>query len=62
MMYVMQIENEENVLVCLRIIIEHHKQFRPSLSPEVRSGEVEEEGERGIWEDITLTAALQMVG
>lgn len=30
-----QIENEENVLVCLRIIIEQHKQFRPSLSPEV---------------------------
>ena len=24
------------MLVCLRVIIEHHKQFRPSLSPEVR--------------------------
>ena len=25
-------ENEENVLVCLRIIIELHKQFRPAHS------------------------------
>lgn len=30
----MQIENEENVLVCLRIIIELHKQFRPPLQSE----------------------------
>jgi len=30
-----QIENEENVLVCLRVIIELHKQYRPSISPEV---------------------------
>lgn len=29
-----QIENEENVLVCLRIIIELHKQFRPPLQSE----------------------------
>jgi transformation/transcription domain-associated protein len=28
-------ENEENVLVCLRIIIELHKQFRPAHSPEI---------------------------
>lgn len=28
-------ENEENVLVCLRIIIELHKQFRPSHSAEI---------------------------
>ena len=27
-------ENEENVLVCLRIIIELHKQFRPAHSQE----------------------------
>ena len=31
-----QIENEENVLVCLRIIIELHKQFRPPLQSEVQ--------------------------
>ena len=31
----LEIENEENVLVCLRIIIELHKQFRPSHSPEI---------------------------
>jgi len=30
-----QIENEENVLICLRIIIELHKQFRPPISQEV---------------------------
>ena len=28
-------ENEENVLVCLRIIIELHKQFRPAHSQEI---------------------------
>lgn len=32
-----QIESEENVLICLRIIIELHKQFRPPISQEVRS-------------------------
>ncbi len=31
----LQIENEDNVLVCLRVIIELHKQFRPSISPEI---------------------------
>lgn len=30
-----QIESEENVLICLRIIIELHKQFRPPISQEV---------------------------
>ena len=29
-------ENEENVLVCLRIIIELHKQFRPQMSLEIQ--------------------------
>ena len=29
-------ENEENVLVCLRIIIELHKQFRPQMSQEIQ--------------------------
>ena len=28
-------ENEDNVLVCLRIIIELHKQFRPPHSGEI---------------------------
>jgi transformation/transcription domain-associated protein len=31
----LEFENEENVLVCLRIIIELHKQFRPSHSVEI---------------------------
>ena len=35
-----QIESEENVLICLRIIIELHKQFRPPISQEVRSSEL----------------------
>lgn len=30
-----QTENEENVLICLRIIIELHKQFRPAITQEV---------------------------
>lgn len=35
--FLAQIENEENVLVCLRIIIELHKQFRPPLQSEASS-------------------------
>jgi len=31
----LEFENEENVLVCLRIIIELHKQFRPSHTVEI---------------------------
>lgn len=31
----LEIENEENVLVCLRIIIELHKQYRTSLNADV---------------------------
>ena len=31
-----QVDNEENVLVCLRIIIELHKQYRPPICPEVQ--------------------------
>ena len=36
MFFLLEVENEENVLVCLRIIIDLHKQFRPSFSTEVR--------------------------
>lgn len=32
---ILQVENEENVLVALRIIIELHKQYRPQMPPEV---------------------------
>lgn len=32
---ILQVENEENVLVCLRIIIELHKQYRPAYNIEV---------------------------
>lgn len=35
MFKLLELENEENVLVCLRIIIELHKQFRPPHSPEI---------------------------
>ena len=35
MFFLLEIENEENVLVCLRVIIDLHKQFRPSFSTEV---------------------------
>lgn len=31
----LEVENEENVLVCLKIIIELHKQFRPQFSNQV---------------------------
>ena len=36
MFALLETENEENVLVCLRVIIELHKQFRPPYSPDVR--------------------------
>jgi transformation/transcription domain-associated protein len=35
MFHLIGIENEENVLICLRIIIELHKQFRPPFGVEV---------------------------
>ena len=35
MFKLLEMDNEENVLVCLRIIIEMHKQFRPAHTPEV---------------------------
>jgi transformation/transcription domain-associated protein len=31
----LEVENEENVLICLKVIIELHKQFRPSYSNEI---------------------------
>ena len=37
MFFLLEVENEENVLVCLRIIIDLHKQFRPSFSTEVHT-------------------------
>ncbi|KAL4715075.1 hypothetical protein ACJJTC_012122 [Scirpophaga incertulas] len=35
MLKLMEIENEENVLVCLKIFMEHHKQYRPPYSTDV---------------------------
>lgn len=35
MLKLLQIDNEENVQVCVRIIIELHKQYRPTFNPEV---------------------------
>lgn len=35
MLALLQLDNEENVLVCLRIIIELHKQYRPEFNTEV---------------------------
>lgn len=35
MFRLLETDNEENVMVCLRIIIELHKTFRPQFSPEV---------------------------
>lgn len=36
MFKLLEIDNEENVLVCLKIIIELHKHFRPAFSVEVK--------------------------
>lgn len=35
MLRLLEIDNEENVLVCLKIIIELHKHFRPTFNTEV---------------------------
>ncbi|XP_071811547.1 transformation/transcription domain-associated protein-like isoform X3 [Apostichopus japonicus] len=35
MFQLIETENEENVLVCLRVIIELHKQYRPHMLPEI---------------------------
>lgn len=35
MLKLLQTDNEENILVCLRIIIELHKQYRPAFNPEI---------------------------
>ncbi len=35
-MYLLEIENEENAIVCLRIIIDLHKSYRPTLENEVQ--------------------------
>ena len=35
MFKLLEVENEDNVLVCLRIIIELHKQFRPPFNTEI---------------------------
>lgn len=35
MLKLLREDNEENVLVCLRIIIELHKQYRPAYNPEI---------------------------
>lgn len=36
MFKLIKIENEENVLVCLKIIIELHKQYRPQMNDEIQ--------------------------
>ncbi|XP_049825027.1 transcription-associated protein 1 isoform X2 [Aethina tumida] len=36
MLKLLEIDNEENVLVCLKIIIELHKQYRPQFSVEIQ--------------------------
>ncbi|XP_045594313.1 transformation/transcription domain-associated protein isoform X4 [Procambarus clarkii] len=36
MFRLLETDNEENVMVCLRIIIELHKTFRPQFSPEIQ--------------------------
>ncbi|XP_037947653.1 transcription-associated protein 1 isoform X2 [Teleopsis dalmanni] len=36
MLRILRVDNEENVLICLRIIIELHKHYRPSYNPEIQ--------------------------
>eukprot|EP01114_Cavostelium_apophysatum_P014185 TRINITY_DN3613_c0_g1_i5.p1 TRINITY_DN3613_c0_g1~~TRINITY_DN3613_c0_g1_i5.p1 ORF type:complete len:3612 (+),score=1106.25 TRINITY_DN3613_c0_g1_i5:200-11035(+) len=35
-MYLLEVENEENAVICLRIIIDLHKNYRPTLEGEVQ--------------------------
>eukprot|EP00026_Physarum_polycephalum_P000015 Phypoly_transcript_00015.p1 GENE.Phypoly_transcript_00015~~Phypoly_transcript_00015.p1 ORF type:complete len:3639 (+),score=586.09 Phypoly_transcript_00015:159-11075(+) len=36
-MYLLEVENEENAVICLRIIIDLHKSYRPSLMADVQA-------------------------
>ena len=36
-MYLLEVENEENALICLRVIIDLHKNYRPTLEGEVQA-------------------------
>lgn len=36
MLKLLEVDNEENVLVCLKIIIELHKYYKPPFSPEIQ--------------------------
>jgi transformation/transcription domain-associated protein len=36
-MFLLEVENEENAIICVRIIIELHKNFRPHLDGEVQA-------------------------
>jgi hypothetical protein len=45
-------DNEENVLVCLRIIIDLHKQYRPAFYPQVNFENIE------IFPSVQLTLIL----
>ena len=36
-MYLLEVENEENAVICLRIIIDLHKNYRPNLENEVQA-------------------------
>ena len=36
-MFLLEVENEENAVICLRIIIDLHKNYRPALEGEVQA-------------------------
>lgn len=36
MLYLLEVENEENGLICIRILTELHKNYRPAVETEVQ--------------------------
>eukprot|EP00794_Sanderia_malayensis_P003404 gene3404-3894_t len=55
MFAILEIENEENVLVALRIIIELHKQYRPQMQTEIQAFLV---FVKGMYKDLPSNAKL----
>ena len=40
-LFMAQVENEDNVLVCIRILLDLHKHYRPQMNEEVSDSPVQ---------------------
>ena len=58
MFSLVEVENEENVLVCLRVIMDLHKHFKPPFTDEVRCQRCPGHGNKKKKKNITLNVAV----